>query len=268
MAWVRTLGWIVAVSLGIVAYRWASYPGSWAAMFGAEYAKPRGELRRLREELTDARRASAHRLEAATERLRQVRAAYQAEVAGAERRLRGLRDPAPGSRVTWLGRIAVHEEVLRLFDEDGPLDETGRHRTPASGPSTDLPLATLTVDCVPSDEPAGMCVTLAAGTSVPYEVCYAHREYPEPNVRQFVSDVRSAVARARDAQAARERHIAAAEADLAAARAATEDVDAARTRVEWVKAAERVDPDIARATDALDEQRDRWQAITGRRPWR
>ncbi|WEV26327.1 hypothetical protein OYE22_14810 [Streptomyces sp. 71268] len=268
MAWVQTLSWVVAVSLGVLACRWASYPGSWVAMFGAEYAKPRGELRRVREELTAARRASAHRLEAATERLRVARAAYQAEVDGAERRLRSLRAPAPGSRVTWLGRIAVHEEALRLFDEDGPLDETGRHRTPASGPSTDLPLATLTVDCAPSDDPPETCVTLTSGNSVSYEVGYAHREYPEANVRQFVSDVRSAVARAREAQAAREQHIAAAEADLAAARAATEDVDAARTRVERVRTAERVDPEVRRAADALEAQRDRWHAITGRRPWR
>ncbi|MFE6884224.1 hypothetical protein [Streptomyces sp. NPDC057702] len=268
MTTLRTGCVAIAGVLVFLVYRWSSYPGSWASMFSVEYAGPRAALASRRRTLRRAERASRGRRNAAARDVEQAESAYRDAVDAAERLVASLRQDTPGSRVTGLGRIAVHEHAVRVFDEDGPLDATGRHRTPAGGASTDLPLVGLTVTCTAAHEPSGMSLTLTSESGTTVQVDYPDAEYPEPNVRQFALDAANAAVRARAAQTGRAERIARAEAELAEARGATQDIEAARERRREVTAAENSDSTVSTARAALAEQWDTWETITGHRPGR
>ncbi|MET7640806.1 hypothetical protein [Streptomyces sp. NPDC005438] len=266
------MGWVQALSLGVVfltviaVRQWVLYPGNWNEMFGEEYAAQRRALARRRLELRRAERSSSRHRAEAVAKVERAKRAHRALIRSHEELVRSLREREPGDHVTALGRVALHEHALCVYEEDGPLDEETGHRAPASGQGTYMWLADLTVECEAVDSPRETHLVLRAETERRVQVTYHHTEYPERFVRGLVVDIQHAITRAQKAREQRQREIADAELRLEEVREDREDIDIALTELKQVEAEEAVNPAIPRARAARETQRNEWETLTGRRP--
>lgn len=268
MGWLQALVAFALVALAFVAWRWVRFTANWKDwryFLGAEHQDKRDALDRCRAELRKAESARERRQDDAESELRRAQRDYKRDVREAERKLRSLRQTKAGAQVAILGRVALHEHVLRVYHAEGVLDENGQ-RAPASGSRTNYPLDELTIECFPASTAPEIHLTIEPHNERGELVHYAASEYPERQVKEFAMGLNYAVNQAQAARPQTELDIAQAEEELDAAREATEAVDQARARYKDVVAEEASNPTIPRARTALEDGGEVWKGHTGKRP--
>lgn len=216
------------------------YPGGWSFAFHEQY-------RADREALADAYREVRRLKGADRQEMGKVRKAYRDRISQAETALRQLRTPPRGARVAELGRIVLHENAVLVGDDE-------------------VPLAGLRVrfDLARSARVSYVYLTQADGHE--HMESFEEAQFAEEQVRAFSVRVQNAAATAQRLQGLREKDIGKLEAELSRARADTEPVEAARERLEQTRARQGADPRLPKARAALDDARDAWQQLAGRRP--
>ncbi|MFF2616703.1 hypothetical protein [Kitasatospora sp. NPDC058046] len=247
MGWILT---VVLVAAGAVAWLMLRYPGGWRCAFGPEYAEHRRDLDAARGKLRDLKREAGRERGRARSAVEAAERAHASRVGEARAHLDRLRSPDRGSLRSSLG------DSLRLYDR--ALEVTAEGRT------AEYPLHEVALLDEYSGTDGHVYVALPTGrrqmVSVPLDGT------PEAEVRKFVVEVFNAAADAKAATAERQALVPRAEADLREAVEDTADQEEARRRLADVLARQKADTRIPGARRELDEARDRWQRLTGRRP--
>jgi hypothetical protein len=242
--------WVVVVAaLGVcwTIWRFVRYPGGWAYAFHGEHREARRALEEAREALRERRGAARRERWRARAAVRRAEWAYRRRIRRAEAGLEQLRTPQPGKLVAQLGGIALHENTLAVSDEEVRLADVQ-----------------VRFELARSKEVAYVYVTLPDGREV--METYDGKEFTEDAVRRFSVRIHNAAVAAGPPAERRAGEIRALEAELKRARKATEHVQAAEERLEETRARHDADVTIPRARAALDDARDTWQELTGRRP--
>lgn len=239
------LALVAAVGAGWRRYR---YPGGWDVAFssGPEHRAARQDLDAARRAVRTLRTTARRELAGARNEVDRAERAYRRRIEVLEQRLEHLReDPGRGRLITGLGPVSLHEHVLVFLGND-------------------VTLAGLQVRFERGRTDNYLYVTLPGGHTDLARYPVADRA--EDEVRRFGVTVRNAIVaenRLRERQAASIRKT---EAELVAARADTGPQEAARRRLEAVTARQREDKRIGAALARLEDARDEWEAVTGRRP--
>ncbi|WP_431946717.1 hypothetical protein [Actinacidiphila sp. bgisy167] len=238
---------VVILALAGVGRRLHRYPGGWTFALSVRHEPERHALARARRAVRAHRRRARRELAAARARVAGADRRHRRRVGDAERHLARLRRPGRGAFVARLGRVSLYTHVLVI-----------------SGPETTvLPLGDLEVRFEHS--PAGNHLYLRRPDGV-HLVTYPPGGPGEDGVRRFSVRVENAVAKERTFRTRLATSVKEAEDDLMAALADTGPARDAREHLDSVTARQRRDPARATALSGLEAARDRWQALTGRRP--
>ncbi|MCX5450272.1 hypothetical protein [Streptomyces nigrescens] len=239
---------VVALGVGWLAWRLAQFPGGWAYAFHEQYRADREALEGARGAVRQLNGTARREVQQAQTAVTRAEKAYRSRISRVEAELQQLRMPSRGDHVDQLGQLVLHEHALLIGDDEVPL--------------------------------AGLQVRfdLARSTHVSYVYLtpqpdgrerlerFAGDEFPEDSVRQFSVRIQNAAVTANQLQALRDVDIHKLEAELREAREATEPVETARELLEEMRARHGSDPQLPKARAALDDARDVWQELTGRRP--
>ncbi|MEV7471308.1 hypothetical protein AB0O20_33120 [Streptomyces kronopolitis] len=238
---------VVAFGVGCVAWRLMQYPGGWAYGFHEQYRADREALDAARDAVRRLKGTARQEAQHAQTSVTQAEKAYRSRISRVEAELQQLRTPRRGDRVAQLGQITLHEHALLVGDDEVPL--AGLHVRFDLARSTHVSYVYLT-------QPDGR----------ERMECFAGDEFPEDTVRQFSVRLQNAAVTANQLQALRDGDIHKLKAELREAREATEPMDTARELLEETRARHGSDPQLPKAQAALDDARDVWQELTGRRP--
>ncbi|MFJ1795789.1 hypothetical protein [Kitasatospora griseola] len=248
------LGWLLAVlavlAAGTLGY-WLRYPGAWRYAFGARYADRRRDLDIHRRRLCAVRRTARRAVAAARGTADRATAAHRTRIAAAQSEVDRLRDPGRGTEGQALGALRLCEHKLVLTTD---------------GRATDHPLDSVALRAEHAADATHVHLVLPDGRQ--RELRFPHGEFTKAEVKSFVVAAHDGVARAKSARLDREALLPAAEAALAQVREDTAEVDRAHVRLEEVRAEQDADPTIAEAEQRWEDARDRWQRLTGVRPFR
>ncbi|MFF5344119.1 hypothetical protein ACFY4H_26030 [Streptomyces althioticus] len=244
------LGWVVAVTaLGVwwVLRRLVRYPGGWTYAFHAEHREARAALEDARGALRGLRRTARRERWQAQAAVKRAEWAYRRRVRRAESELEQLHTPHRGAQIEQLGEIVLYEHTVAVRDDEVALAglqvrfELGRSKS------------TSYVYLTPPDGRERM-------------ERYGGAEYTEDAVRRFAVTVKNAAAAAGEQREQRAGSVRAARAELREALSATEQVEAAKERLESIRTRQDADVRLPKARLALDDARRAWQSRTGRRP--
>ncbi|MFK0025683.1 hypothetical protein [Streptomyces sp. NPDC090798] len=244
------LGWVVTVTaVGVwwVLWRLARYPGGWAYAFHEEHREARSALEDARGAVRGLRRAARREKWWALAGMRRAEWAYRRRVRRAESELEHLRTTYRGARVEHLGEITLYEHAVVVGNDEVALVdlqvrfELGRSRSTSY-------------------------VYLTQPDGRERMERYEGAEYTEDAVRRFAVRVQNAVAAADKLKEQRVSSVRAAKAELREALSATEQMEAAKGRLEETRARQDADLKLPKARMALDDARSTWQSLTGRRP--
>ncbi|MFF3547527.1 hypothetical protein ACFYXD_37560 [Streptomyces platensis] len=238
---------VVALGVGWVVWRLVLYPGGWAYAFHERYRADREALGDARAAVRELKGTARRELWQAQTAVARAEKAYGSRVSRVEAGLQQLRTPNRGDHVDRLGQIVLHEHAVVVGDDEVPL--AGLHVRFDLARSTHVSYVYLT-------QPDGQRRLER----------YAGEEFPEDTVRQFSVRLQNAAVTANHLQALRENDIRKLEAELREAREATEPVQTAREWLEETRTRHGSAPQLPKARAALDEARDAWQELTGRRP--
>ncbi|MFF7214787.1 hypothetical protein ACFZAU_30305 [Streptomyces sp. NPDC008238] len=223
------------------------YPGGWRFALCGRHDTERNTLDRARRAVRTLRRGARRELARARARVARADRAHRRRVDDAERHLERLRRPGRGTYLATLGKVRLHEHMMVV-----------------AGPETKvLPLDGLDVRFEHSS--IGSHLYLRRPDGVHLE-SYPPGEQDEDGVRRFSVRIENAVAKEKAFLTALATKVRRAEDDLKAARADTGPVRDARRHLDLVADRRRRDPALAEALADLEAARDRWQALTGRRP--
>ncbi|MFE2161868.1 hypothetical protein ACFW9M_29185 [Streptomyces lydicus] len=241
------LVFVVAFGVGCVAWRLVQYPGGWAYAFHEQYRADREVLDDARGAVRELKGTARREMRQAQTAVTRAEKAYRSRISRVEAELQQLRTPNRGSHVVQLGQIVLHEHALLVGDDE-------------------IPLAGLQVR-----------FDLARSTHVSYVYLtqpderermerFAGDDFPEDTVRQFSVRLQNAAVTANQFQALRDGDVHKLETELREARKETQPMEAARELLEETRARHGSDPQLPKARAALDDARDVWQELTGRRP--
>ncbi|MFD3453838.1 hypothetical protein ACFWVC_16880 [Streptomyces sp. NPDC058691] len=237
----------LALLLAGVAWRLHRYPGGWGFAFSGSHDKDRDRLDRERRAVRELQSKARRELAAAQGQVARADHAYRSRISHAERRLRQLRRRGNGALIATLGHLSLHEHVMVI-----------------SGPATKvLPLGGVQVQFEHSA--MGNHIYLRRPDGVHWE-SYAIGEHGEDGVRRFSVRIENQVAKENRLLAELAESAKKAKEELKEARADTRPAELARRRLGAVTARQSRDRALDEALAALDTARDRWQALTGRRP--
>ncbi|MFF3896418.1 hypothetical protein ACFYY3_25235 [Streptomyces sp. NPDC001812] len=242
--------WVVVVmALGAwwTVWRLVRYPGGWAYAFHEEHREARKALEDARGAVRELRRSARREKWQALAEVRRAEWAYRSRVRQAESELERLRTPHRGAQIEQLGRIILYEHTVLISDDEVPL--AGLHVRFELARSTYVSYVYLT-------QPDGR----------ERMERYDGKEFPEDAVRRFSVQIQNATVAADRLQEQRADNIRALEAELREARQATEPIEVAHERLEKTRARHDADLTLPQARAALDDARNVWQGLTGRRP--
>ncbi|AJF63350.1 hypothetical protein [Streptomyces vietnamensis] len=240
---------IVVVALGVwwTVWRLVRYPGGWAYAFHEEHREARKALEDARGAVRELRNTALRETWQARTAVRRAERAHRRRVQRAESELERLRDPHRGALVEQLGAITLHEHAVLISDDAVPL----------AGVRVRFELARSThVSYVYITRPDGR----------EHMECYEGEEFPEGAVRRFSVRIQNAAVTENRLQERRAGDIRTLEAELREARKATEPIQAAQDRLDKTRARHKDSLELSRARAALDDARDAWRDLTGRRP--
>ncbi|MFE4695958.1 hypothetical protein ACWCPD_35070 [Streptomyces sp. NPDC001935] len=244
------LGWVVAVTaLGVwwVLWRLVRYPGGWTYAFHEEHREARRALEGARGAVRALRRAARREKWRAHGAVKRAEWAYRRRVRRAESELERLGTTRRGARVEQLGEITLHEHAVVVGNDE-------------------VALAGLKVRLEPGRLKATSYVYLTQPDGRERMERYAGADYAEDAVRRFAVRIQNAVAAADRLEEERVGSIRAVKAELREARSATDQVEAAKERLEETRARHDADVRLPKARMALDDARSTWHGLTGRRP--
>jgi hypothetical protein len=223
------------------------YPGGWSFAFHGQYRADREALADAYREVRRLKGADRQEMGKARSAVAREEKAYRDRISQAETALRQLRTPPRGARVAELGRIVLHENAVLVGGDE-------------------VPLAGLRVrfDLARSAHVSYVYLTQADGHE--HMESFEEAQFAEEQVRAFSVRVQNAAAAAQRLRGLREKDIGKLEAELSRARADTEPMEAAREQLEQTRAWQDADPRLPKARAALDDARDAWQQLAGRRP--
>ncbi|MFI6729955.1 hypothetical protein NRF20_01630 [Streptomyces sp. R-74717] len=246
----KAIWWVVVLgSLGVwwTAWRLIRYPGGWAYAFHEEHQEHRQALADARSAVRELRGTARRETWQARTEVKRAEWAYRRRIRQVESELQQLRTPHRGALVKQLGEIALHENSVLIGDEEMQL----------VGMQVRFDLAQSThVSYVYLTQPDGR----------QHMERYEGQEFPEDAVRRFSVQIQNAAAAAQRLSERRAGDIRTLEAELREAQEATEPVDVAQERLEKTRARHSADLKLPRAREALDDARQEWQDLTGRRP--
>ncbi|MFF3564736.1 hypothetical protein ACFYXS_32330 [Streptomyces sp. NPDC002574] len=230
-----------------MAWRLHRYPGGWSYAFSGSHGIDRSGLDRERRAVRQVRSRARRELAVAEGRVARAEQAYRSRISTAERRLKGLRRSGNGALLSAMGHLSLHEHVVVI-----------------SGPGTKvLPLGGAQVQFEHS--PMGNHIYLRRPDGVHWE-SYATGEHSEDSVRRFSVRIENQVAKENRLLTERAAAVKRAEDELKEARADTRPADRARRHLSAVTARQSRDRSLDEALTRLENARDRWQRLTGRRP--
>ncbi|MFI8006965.1 hypothetical protein [Streptomyces sp. NPDC086010] len=238
---------VLAAGAGWAAWRALRYPGAPAYAFHRKYRSERGNLAGARGHVRGLRRAALRERGRAWLTAERAERSYRRRIARVEAELRQLRTPKRGRRVERLGRIVLHEHAVLV----GPVE---------------LPLAGLKVRLEPARSGKTWYVYLAEPDGHELMERFSAKEHPEDTVRGFGSRLQNASVKAGRRLDRRGGAIRRLEAELLRARNATGPVEAARAAREETRLRHENRPELPKARAALEDAKDTWQGLTGRRP--
>ncbi|MFI6844334.1 hypothetical protein OG535_38265 [Kitasatospora sp. NBC_00085] len=245
-------GWIVLIVLaaaGAAGWRLCRYPGAWRHAFAPEHDAARRDLAAARGALRAAKQRRKKDLGRARGAVRAAADAHRRRIRAIEQRIAALREPGRGEPRDELGPLSLHEHVLGM--------RTGDERA-------DLPLHEIAVR---SDHaPTANHVYVVDPQGRQHLLTYPAAEADEDRVRRFVVDVHNAIADAKAAQRDRDSRIREAEAELRRVQEDTGKQTRAQLHLDETTARWDADASIPAAKQDLEAAKDRWQALTGRRP--
>ncbi|MGG7568726.1 hypothetical protein [Streptomyces sirii] len=238
---------VVALGVGYVAWRLVQYPGGWDYAFDEQYGADREALDDARGAVRELKGTARREVRQAQTAVAQAEKAYRSRISRVEAELEQLRTPNRGDHVDQLGQIVLHEHALLVGDDE-------------------MPLAGLQVrfDLARSTHVSYVYLTQSDGRDRMER--FAEDVFPEDTVRQFSVRLQNAAVTENQLQALRDSDIHKLEAELREARKETEPVETARKLLEGTRARHSSDPQLPKAQAALDDARDVWQELTGRRP--
>ncbi|MGW8988331.1 hypothetical protein ACWGRF_00125 [Streptomyces zhihengii] len=243
--------WVVvaaALGAGAVVWQLVRFPGGRSFAFGAEHREARTALDAARRQVRQLRWTALRETVQARAGVQQSKRAYRSRVRGLESAIARLRSTDRGALVEQFGGIGLYEGALLVGGDDVPL----------AG-------ARVRVEVAHAAYASYMYVTAQDGRERMER--YAGSEFPEDTVRRFAVRIQNASVAAGHEQARRAGEIRAREAELSKAREATGPMTAAQQRLEETRTRHRDDPALPRARAALDDARDTWHDLTGRRPY-
>lgn len=227
------------------ALRWTRYPGGRGFAFGSTYADDRRDLAQARSKLREAERAGHDRVSRARNSLQAAETRHRESVRARQRRIAALLAPGPGSLERRLGGLALHTHVLRAGTEEIRLDG-------------------LRVRFEGSAKFHYIYLTRAGGKVSKHE--YAPELHEEDEVRGFAVDIENAVVTETERLAKYKDEMERLKEELQQAIDDTTEQDSARERLDQVTQEQQQDDRIEQARLELEQARDRWQSLTGRRP--
>lgn len=244
------IGWLVVVvafGVGWVAWRLVQYPGGWAFAFHEEYRADREALDGARGAVRELKGTARREVRQAQMAVTRAEKAYRSRISRIEAELQQLRAPGRGHHVDQLGQIVLHEHALLVGNDEVPL--AGLH---------------VRFELARSAHVSYVYLTRPDGRERMER--FAEDDFPEEAVRQFSVRLQNAAVTANQLQALRDSDIHKLEAELCEARKETEPIETARELLEETRARHSNDPRLPKARAALDDARDVWQELTGRRP--
>ncbi|MFE9414959.1 hypothetical protein ACFYMX_04835 [Streptomyces griseofuscus] len=245
--WILLLALIAAAAVGRQLYR---YPGGWKFAFASEYGAARRDLDRARSAVSGLERTARKELAGARGAVDAAATAHRRRVRDAEEHLARLSDPGRGGYRAELGALSLYEHVLAVSTDDF---------------SGDLPLHEIAVRSDHTRTAGHLYLIGPDGRQ--HLVTYATADIAEEHVRKFVVDIHNAIAAAKSFQRDRPAQLRQAKADLRQAMNDTSAQESARLRLEQVTARQGSDPRIPAARQDLAAAHDRWQELTGHRPY-
>ncbi|WP_153537530.1 hypothetical protein [Streptomyces sp. RB17] len=238
---------VLVVGAVFVVWRLMRYPGGWQYAFSDVHRADRQDLDRARSAVRAVRGTARQEVSRAETRATRAERAYERRIGDAERELARLRRPGRGAFVTRLGEVTLYQHAL-LFK------------------GKEIPLAGLAVRFELARNSKKSYIYLTHPDGRVEFPGYADEEFPEEHVRRFSVRIENAVAAENTFRDGRADGIRQAESALEEARLDTAEKDDAREALEQVRARHSESPELAKALAALETARDRWQALTGRRP--
>ncbi|MFH9939036.1 hypothetical protein ACH4OT_06890 [Streptomyces murinus] len=245
--WILLLALVVAAAVGRQLYL---YPGGWKFAFASEYGAARRDLDRARGALRGLERTVRKELAGARGAVDTAATAHRRRVRDAEERIARLRDPGRGGYRDELGALSLYEHVLVVSTDDF---------------SGDLPLHEIAVRSDHTRTAGHLYLVGPDGRQ--HLVTYATADIAEEHVRKFVVDVHNAIAAAKSFQRDRPAQLRQAKADLHQATNDTSEQENAQLHLKEVTARQSGDLRIPAARQDLAAAHDRWQELTGHRPY-
>ncbi|MER5793667.1 hypothetical protein [Streptomyces sp. NPDC001980] len=244
------LGWVVAAAaLGVwwVLWRLVRYPGGWTYAFHEEHREARRVLEDARGAVRGLRRTARRERWQAQAAVKRAEWTYRRRVRRAESELEQLHTPHRGARIEQLGEIALYEHAVVVRDDE-------------------VALAGLQVRFELGSSKGTSYVYLTPPDGRERMERYGDAEYTEDAVRRFAVQVQNTAAAAGELREQQVGSVRAAKAKLREALSATEQMEAAKERLENIRARQDADVRLPKARVALDDARSAWQCRTGRRP--
>jgi hypothetical protein len=237
---------VVAGAVG-VGWRLVRYPGGRRYAFSDVHRADRQDLDRARAAVRALRGVARQEVSRAESRAARASRAYERRIDDAERELERLRRPGRGAFVAELGEVSLYEHAL-VFK------------------GTEIPLAGLAVRFELARNTSKTYIYLTRPDGRVELPDYADEAFPEEHVRRFSVRIENAVAAENEFRDRRTGAIRRAQSELKEARLDTAERDNARQALERVKARHSDSPELAKALAELEAARDRWHALSGRRP--
>ncbi|WP_327111253.1 hypothetical protein OG206_01310 [Streptomyces sp. NBC_01341] len=242
--------WAVVVTASCAGWgiwRALRYPGAPAYAFQRKYRSDRKNLAGARELVRGLRSAALRERGRAWLRAERAERAYRRRIVRTEAALRQLRTPKRGRRLEQLGRIVLHEHAVLVGHAE-------------------IPLAGLRVRLERARSGKTWYVYLTEPDGHELVERYGAKEYPEDTVRRFGTRLQNASVKAARRLDGRGGAIRKLEAELVRARTDTGPVRAAQAARQEIRLRHENRPELPKARAALEDAKDAWQALTGRRP--
>ncbi|MGW3247770.1 hypothetical protein [Streptomyces sp. NPDC001070] len=247
MGIVEVILFAAVLSLAGTGWRLHRYPGGWRFAFSGSHDNDREDLNRARRTARELQDGARRELAAAQGQVARADRSHRRRVSEAKRRLRRLRRSGNGAFASALGNVSLHQHAIVISRPQRKV----------------LPLGGMEVKFEHSS--VGNLIYLRLPNAVHLE-SYAVGKHSEDSVRRFSVRIENAVAKENRYLTELTASIKKAEDELTAAQADTRPAREARLRLGVVTARQSRNRALDEALARLEAARDRWQALTGRRP--
>ncbi|TSB32008.1 hypothetical protein [Streptomyces benahoarensis] len=247
----------VLAAIAGTAWYWNRFPGKWVFPFSPEYADRRAQLTKFRRNLRAVDKEAAQAERSARERANAEEAKYQQDVRELENEIAGLLRPGTGRCVKGpIGDITVYEHAVKMAGQTPAVIQlAGLKAEFRSDPTYMIDLT----------EPSGRTHRArypsrreADGEETPF--------FTAEQLSDFTLDILNAAADEHDFRTHREARLPHARKELETAQRNTASRDEALKNLQNVCAWQKNNPRRKTALAELDEERRRWQQLTGKMP--